>query len=146
MVHEYKTTRRIEFADTDMAGIVHFANFFRFMEASEHEFFRTLGIRLHDDDGERVSGWVRVHASCDYRKPARYPDLLQIHLVVRKKSERSIRYECTFRVVDDAGAAGEPIATGEMVVVHVAKQSGEPELRSAPMPPEVARTIEVAPA
>ena len=35
--------RRVEFAETDMAGQVHFSNFFRYMEAAEHAFFRSLG-------------------------------------------------------------------------------------------------------
>ena len=39
----FTTTRRVEFGDTDMAGIMHFANFFRFMERTEHAFLRTLG-------------------------------------------------------------------------------------------------------
>jgi tetratricopeptide (TPR) repeat protein len=34
----FTTTRRVEFGDTDMAGIMHFANFFRFMEAAETSF------------------------------------------------------------------------------------------------------------
>ena len=41
----FQTTRRIEFGDTDMAGIVHFANFFRFMEAAECEFLRGAACR-----------------------------------------------------------------------------------------------------
>ena len=47
MAYEYKMTRRIEFAETDMAGIVHFSNFFRMMEATEHAFFRSLGLSIH---------------------------------------------------------------------------------------------------
>jgi acyl-CoA thioester hydrolase len=38
MASEFHATRRIEFPDTDMAGIVHFSRFFVFMEAAEHEF------------------------------------------------------------------------------------------------------------
>ena len=34
-----------EFCDTDMAGIVHFANFFRFMESAEVEFLRSAACR-----------------------------------------------------------------------------------------------------
>lgn len=41
----FQTSRRVEFCDTDMAGIVHFANFFRYMEAAEHELFRNLGLK-----------------------------------------------------------------------------------------------------
>ena len=53
MSEVFRTTRRIEFCETDMAGIVHFANFYIFMEQAEHELFRTLGLELIDrqDDG-----------------------------------------------------------------------------------------------
>jgi YbgC/YbaW family acyl-CoA thioester hydrolase len=37
---------RVEFTDTDMAGIVHFSSFFRYMEVTEHAFFRSLGFSI----------------------------------------------------------------------------------------------------
>ena len=40
MADPFRTTRLVEFGDTDMAGIVHFANFFRYMESAEHAFLR----------------------------------------------------------------------------------------------------------
>ena len=40
MPPQFTYSRRIQFSDTDMAGIVHFANFYRFMEEAEHEMFR----------------------------------------------------------------------------------------------------------
>ena len=46
MAHEFTLTRRVEFSETDMAGIVHFSNFFRFMESAEHAFFRSLGFSV----------------------------------------------------------------------------------------------------
>ena len=67
----FRTSRRIEFADTDMAGIVHFANFFRFMEAPQKKFLRWLGLSVslrwegrsigpvlepHDDRGAAPDG------------------------------------------------------------------------------------------
>ena len=67
MPYEFKLTRRIEFAETDMAGIVHFANFFRMMEATEHAFFRSLGFTIHGHDEGGTTGWPRVSASCDFR-------------------------------------------------------------------------------
>ncbi len=39
MAYEFKLTRQIDFAETDMAGIMHFSNFFRFMEAAETRIF-----------------------------------------------------------------------------------------------------------
>ena len=57
MPYEFHSRQRVEFADTDMAGIVHFANFFRYMERAEHEFLRSLGLSVHAVDGDGlVSG------------------------------------------------------------------------------------------
>ena len=151
MAHQFKMSRRVEFADTDMAGIAHFANFFRYMEATEHEFFRSLGLSLHSDGPEGMSGWVRVKASCDYRMPARYQELLEIALSVVEKTSRKLRYAFEFRVVDEAASsasltvAGPVIASGELIVVHVLRPEGEDRIRSAEMPAAVARSIELAP-
>ena len=38
--------RTVEFSETDMAGIVHYSNFFRYMESAEHAFFRALGFSV----------------------------------------------------------------------------------------------------
>ncbi len=46
MPHEFTITRRVEFSETDMAGIMHYSNFFRFMETAEHAFFRSLGFSI----------------------------------------------------------------------------------------------------
>ena len=45
----FRATRRIEFCDTDMAGMVHFSNFFRFMEFAEQEFLRARGLSGSND-------------------------------------------------------------------------------------------------
>ena len=46
MPYEFQLSRRVEFSDTDMAGIMHFSNFFRFMEAAETAFLRSLGLSV----------------------------------------------------------------------------------------------------
>ena len=101
MPYEYKTTRRVEFPDTDMAGIVYFANFFKFMESTEHDFFRSEGLSIHENGAEGMTGWARVHATCDYMRPAHFSDLLEVHLIVRAKTEKTLRYSFDFRVLDD---------------------------------------------
>ena len=93
MAHEFRLERRVEFADTDMAGIMHFANFFRLMEATEHAFFRSLGLALHENTGGAMAGWVRVHAECDYVSPLRYPELVEIRLRVTELGIQTARSE-----------------------------------------------------
>ena len=51
--YSFEFQRRVEFHETDLAGIVHFSNFFRYMEDCEHAFYRSLGYSVHEmDDGE----------------------------------------------------------------------------------------------
>jgi YbgC/YbaW family acyl-CoA thioester hydrolase len=142
MAHAFSHERRIEFSDTDLAGIVHFSNFFRFMEAAEHAFFRSLGFQLHEHREGRQSGFARVQARCDYLRPLHYPDLVRVELVVCEKTEASFAYDFTF--FDERSA--EPAARGSLKVVHVARGAHDERLRAAPMPTTIFECIEVAPA
>ena len=56
--HEFTITRRVEFSETDMAGIVHFSNFCRYMEHAEHAFFRSLDRSIVDP--ALGIGWPRA--------------------------------------------------------------------------------------
>lgn len=93
----FTTNRRVQFSETDMAGIVHFANFFRWMEETEHEYFRTLGFRIvnKEPDGQ-VIGWPRVSCSCSYSAPARYDDFVDCYLDVERVGQRSLTYQIEF--------------------------------------------------
>jgi YbgC/YbaW family acyl-CoA thioester hydrolase len=107
----------VEFCDTDMAGIVHFANFFRFMEAAEYAYLRACGLSFFLDwEGETVS-FPRVSASCDYRKPARFADVLDVTVEVEHLGRSSVRYRFTFQRGDDLIAEGR-ITTVLCRVVH----------------------------
>jgi acyl-CoA thioester hydrolase len=77
----FQTTRRVEFHDTDLAGIIHFSNYFLYMEQAEHELFRSLGLKIHGHfpDGT-VYGWPRVSTTASFSAPAHYDDLLDVRL------------------------------------------------------------------
>ena len=107
-LHELRTHRKVEFADTDMGGIVHFSRFFVFMETAEHEFLRALGAEVHMTLEEQVIGWPRVEASCQYLSPARLADELEIHVRVVRKGKKSMTYAFTF------SCNGNIVARGRM--------------------------------
>ncbi len=94
---QFTTTRRVEFGDTDMAGIIHFACYYRYMEEAEHQFFRSLGLSImqKQDDGS-VIGWPRVSASCTFEAPAYFEDELEIRLSVSRKGVKSLTMEFEF--------------------------------------------------
>ena len=140
MACDFQTQRRIEFADTDMAGIVHFSNFFRYMESAEHAFFRSLGLTLHTREPGEMRGWARVDAQCEYLRPLIYQDLVQIRLWVVDKSASSLSYRFEFRT----NGAEELSARGSLKVVHVARGPQDQRMRAAIMPPEIDEKIQVA--
>ena len=142
MPYEFKITRRVEFSETDMAGIVHYSNFFRYMETAEHGFFRSLGYSICDRQRTPLVGWPRVHASCDYSKPLRFEDLVEIHLLVAEKRSKAITYQIRFRRL--GGAAPEEVARGRLTVVCVSHDASG-AMRAANIPDEIAAKIEAAP-
>ena len=96
MAAEFNMTRRVQFAETDMAGVMHFANYFRIMEETEHAFWRSLGQCVHTRDDDREVGWPRVNVSCDYLAPARFEDVLDVSLTVTELSTTKIRFQIEF--------------------------------------------------
>jgi acyl-CoA thioester hydrolase len=141
MPYEYCCRQRVEFADTDMAGIVHFSNFFRYMEKAEHEFLRSLGLSVHDDEGDNLVSWPRVKATCDYRAPLTFEDEFDVHLLVREKRSKSVTYEFRFR---KRGGA-ESVAVGSITVVCVAIDRATGRMTAITMPALINLLIEVAP-
>ncbi len=106
MATGFTTTRRVAFGDTDMAGIVHFANFFQYMEAAESDFLRSRGLTVMWFDGDSHYGFPRVSAACDFQKPAKFEDLLNIAVTIEKIGTKSISYRFDFTRGDDAIAVG----------------------------------------
>jgi acyl-CoA thioester hydrolase len=124
-MHEFTTHRKIEFADTDMGGIVHFSRYFVFMETAEHLFLNELGTSVVLEHEGHTIGWPRVMASCEYKSPARFGDELEIRVRVRRKGEKSMTYDFMFRVGD------RELATGTMTSV-CCRLGGE--VRAIPIP------------
>ena len=137
MISTYKTTRRIEFSDTDLAGLVHFSRFFIFMETAEHEFLRSLGTSVVAEYQGDTIGWPRLSASCDYKQPAFFEDELDITLRVIRKGQKSLTYGFTFE------RGGDEIAVGQIAVACCVCNHGE-KIRAIEMPPEIAERIQEA--
>src|ERR1035441_6112254 len=97
MPYEFQVTRRVEFSETDLAGIMHFSNFFRFMESAEHAFFRSLGFSVTQSRDGLEMCLPRVHAECDYAVPLRFDDEVMVRLLVERKGKRSLTYQFRFR-------------------------------------------------
>lgn len=121
----FVTTRRVEFSDTDAAGIMHFAAFFRMMEQAEHDLLRSVGLSVVTHDAAGQISWPRVHAHCDFESAARFEELLEIHVSIARLGNKSITFAHRFL------RGGQQLASGEITSVCCRIREGQaPE----PMP------------
>jgi 4-hydroxybenzoyl-CoA thioesterase/acyl-CoA thioester hydrolase len=111
MTLQYKTTRRVEFRDTDAAGMAHFSVFFVWMEQAEHELLRHLGLRVHMADEQGTISFPRVASRCDYQRSVRFEDVVDIEIEVVRLGKKSVTYECSFT------HEGRPVASGQTTTV-----------------------------
>ena len=93
----YVTHRRIAFSQTDMAGIVHFSNYYKWMEETEHDFFRSRGLNIMErqPDGTYI-GWPRVNATCHFQAPVHYDEIIECRLLVERIGAKSLTFLIEF--------------------------------------------------
>ncbi len=130
---EFVLRRRVQFYETDPAGMVHFSWFYRYMEEAEHALWRELGLSIHPLDSEL--GWPRVAASFDFQRPVRFEDEIDVHLRIAEIARKTIRYECIVK------KDGEQMASGTMTIVCVRKT---PTMRAVEIPEEIVKRLKEA--
>ena len=138
MAYEFHYQRKIYWQDTDMAGIIHFTNYFRYMEEVEIEFLYSLGLDTLKIAHKQNVWRPRVSAQCDFKKTVSFGDELDIHIWVVKKGRSSLHYEIAFN------HDGEEVAHGRLSVACVSK-TADGNLEATPIPPVMDEALEVAP-
>lgn len=132
----FQTTRRVEFGETDMAGIAHFSHFFRYMEAAETDFLHSLGTSVMFERGGVKWGFPRVSVGCEYARPARFEDVLTIGVEVEKVGRKSVAYRFLF-----TNQRGEAVAVGRITAVCCREAAGG-GLESAAIPDDLRELLE----
>jgi len=142
MAYQFKIRRLVEFSDTDMAGIVHHAVYYRYMESAEHAFFRSLGLSVAPPQTPASVGWPRVHTEADFSAPLRFEDEVEIQLLVAEKKSKALTYAFRLRKLN----APQPVevARGAITVVCVRMVKGR--MKATNIPKAIAAKIQVAPA
>ena len=127
---EFVLHRRVQFYETDVAGIVHFSWFFRYMEEAEHALWREVGLSIHPPDSDL--GWPRVAASFDFQRALRFEDEIDVHLRIAEMSRKTIRYECIVKKDD------QQVAAGTMTIACVRKS---PTMRAVEIPDDIVKRL-----
>jgi acyl-CoA thioester hydrolase len=126
---QYTHTRRVQFYETDAAGIVHFSWFFRYMEEAEHALWRDAGLSIHPP----VSpiGWPRVGASCEFHRALTFEQEFEVTIRVAEITKRTISYTC------EMSQLGQRIATGKLKIACVSKLP-DGSMKSVEIPEDIA--------
>ena len=139
MACEHTSIRHVEFSETDMAGLVHFSNFFRYMETAEREFFESLGLDLISSKQSDMTGWPRVRAECKFMAPLRFGDTVEIHLAVKAVKERAIDYQFRIFRKQDDGTRVQAAKAHMTTVLSQLDTNGE--LQSVNLPEDIRSRI-----
>lgn len=126
MPSSFSARHFVQFSETDMAGIVHFSNYFRWMEEVEHAFFRSLGLSVAMRHEGLHVGWPRVSVACDYFGPVRFEDEVELRLRITKIGEKSLNYEVEYLL------GGRQVALGKTTSVCCVLDNGK--MKSIPIP------------
>ncbi|MBI2480543.1 MAG: acyl-CoA thioesterase [Planctomycetia bacterium] len=107
MSADFHYKRRVEFCETDAAGIAHFSAYFQYMEQAEHAFLRHLGTSVIAEDEAGTVSWPRVSAHCDYTGPVKFEDVIDIIVRIERLGTKSVTYAFDFRLGETAVATGK---------------------------------------
>ena len=137
MASDFVYRRRVEFADTDTANLIHFTALLKFMEEAEHAFYRSLSLDFVGFrwSGDSVFGMPRVSVSCDYLGAVRYGDEIDVRLRVREVRRKAIRYAAEFTVERDEGR--DVVARSDWTVVCARREHGSLDWRGIEIPPRL---------
>jgi len=129
---EVRVRRRVLFSETDAAGLVHFSNFFRYLEDAEHQLWRDAGLSIHGEASP--IGWPRVAASCEFHRPLRFEQEFDVIVRIAEMTKRTIAY------TGEISRDGERIATGTWKIACVTRLP-DGTIRSADIPANVAERL-----
>ena len=133
MPSEFRYQRRVQFAETDLAGIVHFSELFRYIEEAEHAMWRQAGLTIAERGSDL--GWPRLNAALEFRNPLRFEEEFEVWVRIADLKTRTIEYEFTL-------VRGQTvIAVGTMTAVCVRKLP-DGTMRAAEIPAAIRDALE----
>ena len=128
----FTVRERVRWSDVDAAGIMCYGSFLRFFEVAESELFRAAGLP-HTALQDAGLWLVRRRVECDFLRPVRLDDVLEIRAWVEAMGGTSLSLAFEARVVDET----EPAARSRYALVAVDRA----ELRPLRLPEHIREAL-----
>ena len=121
-MREFQFQVRVRYAETDQMAVVYHGNYAQYFEMGRVEWLRNMGISYNwmEDNGVMLPV---VSLTMNYKKPARYDDLLTVKTIL--KSQTSVKIEFDYEIYNEEN---ELLTTGYSMLVFVNMKTGRPML------------------
>lgn len=119
-IHHFQV--RVRYAETDQMGVVYHGNYAQYFEMGRVEWLRNLGVSYKWMEENGIMLPV-VSLSMNYKKPARYDDLITVKTIF--KSQTSVKIEFDYEIYNELG---ELLTIGNSILVFVDMKTGRPIL------------------
>lgn len=117
-IHQFNV--RVRYAETDQMGVVYHGNYAQYFEMGRVEWLRNMWFSYKVMEEKGIMLPV-VSLTMNYKKPARYDDLLTVKTIFKK--QESVKIEFDYEIHNEAG---ELLTTGNSVLVFVDIKTGRP--------------------
>lgn len=135
--HEFDV--RVTYADTDKAGIIYYANYYRYLEQGRTELLRSLGVRYRDLEVVRKLFLPAVESGCRYLAPSRYDDLLTVRTWISELGRASVTFACDIVDKELEGKVVAEVFSRHAVVTDLWRPARVPPDLKALLAPYVSR-------
>jgi len=127
---EHNIQVRVRYSETDQMGVVYHGNYIPYFEIGRVEWLRNTGISYKSMEESGIALPI-VSLTLNYKKPARYDDVLNVKTIFKKQSSVKIEFECEI-----TNEKNELLTTGHFLLVFVDIKTGRPTA-----PPEYINTL-----
>ena len=111
---------RVRYSETDQMRVVYHGNYAQYFEVGRVELLRNKGVSYKWMEENGIMLPV-VSLSINYKKPARYDELLTLKTILKKQS--SVKIEFDYELFNEEG---ELLTTGNSILVFVDMKTGRP--------------------
>lgn len=125
---------RVYYEDTDNGGVVYYANYLKFMERARTEWLRALGVEQDDLIKEYDLIFAVRSAQLEFRKPARFNQLLNVSAAIAKPGKASIIFEQKITPAEDNNVV---LCEGQIKIASLSASTFRPK----PMPAAISMEI-----
>jgi len=116
----HQTQFRVRYSETDQMRVVYHGNYAQYFEVGRVEWLRNKGVSYKWMEENGIMLPV-VSLTMNYKKPARYDELLTLKTILKKQT--TVKIEFDYELYNEAD---ELLTTGNSILVFVDMKTGKP--------------------